>query len=164
MKPHLSFVLILFLILLHAGNLPADSIIFSGCDFICSSDDFPGYSYTADILKSSTGSTCTHFFAPVHLPHGAKVTSMVIFFYDNSVTGDIEIYLVRENPYTRVMQCMVGAVTNEYQDSDEHGKVYPVTYWKIDNSGYAYYLWVYFTEGSDNLEIHKIKINYIPPS
>jgi hypothetical protein len=99
-------------------------------------------SYSNSGSEVSAGSTIpTTFYAPVHLPHGATVTKVTFYWYD-SIDGteaecDLKIsFLNGSDDWMATMQ-----------SSDAGGAGYTetesISYAIIDNSQYAYYLYLY---------------------
>ena len=80
--------------------------------------------------------------APVQLPHGATITNVTCYFYDNDA-GSFYFYLMREN------QTNYDFMTMTYYDgpgSDTPGNIQisasSIDYAIVDNNNYWY--WLYF--------------------
>jgi len=87
-------------IVLFAPNFArADSVVLAPNDFFPLSDDAL-FQSSIDGLFVESGSPSGVFYAPVKLPEGAKITSVVLFYKDDSSSGNIEINLWKKNIYT----------------------------------------------------------------
>jgi hypothetical protein len=108
-------------------------------------------------------STSYGFFAPVHLPQNAKITSVVIFYYDGADPEDIHIYLEKINKYNKSGTTMADWNTLGQTFSDQIHKIFPIIGGNsIDNGGYTYYVKVSFSHssGGANLKLYAVKIIY----
>ena len=154
-----------FLFILFAGFIMADSIFLSPADFETFFDDnhmVTDY-YKGDYLHNYAGATYRHFLAPVHLPEGASITSVTVIYEDDS-TGAITVYVKRRNMYSHVTQSMATWSTTGDVSGWRSYKITHLTYPNINNEGYGYWVWLYFSDqnaGTD-LRIDGIKINYTP--
>ena len=151
------------LFVIFSGISSADSIFLTASDFDLGYDDNDGGSYYAgDYLHPENDSTYNHFYAPVHLPHGAQITSIVVRYYDNS-TGHVLVRMRRRNMYNNTSQNMCDWSSPGTSPDWQGHKIAGLTYWTVDNSGYGYYIWIYFSENTSNLMVEGIRINYNIP-
>jgi hypothetical protein len=156
-------LIFLGLLVFLAGISLADNIFLTAADFDSIKDDNAGGSYyRADYLQPQSDSTYNHFVAPVHLPHGAQITSIVVRYMDNT-TGNITVRLLRRNMYSDISQWMCDWSSSGELSAWQGHKITGLTYWTVDNSGYGYYIWIYFSESSTNLMVEGIRINYNVP-
>jgi hypothetical protein len=126
----------------------------NGGDFI-PNDAAPTYSKVNSILYSTTGA----FTAPVHLPDGAVVTKLKIFYLDNSGSSfnvalwrfnmlnsfDSMAYINTTNTSTLVFATMENATISSAT---------------IDNSSYAYTLYLIGMDGTANHRLGGVVIEY----
>ena len=156
-------LIFLGLLLFMAGISSADSIFLTAGDFDLIFDDTSGGSYyRGDYVQPQTDATYNHFIAPVHLPQGAQITSVVVRYYDNT-TGNITVRLVRRNMYSNVSQWMCDWDSTGASSGWQGHKITGLTYWTVDNTGYGYFIWIYFSESSLSLRVEGIRINYNMP-
>ena len=156
-------LIFLGLLVFLAGVSLADSIFLTANDFDSIYDDNEGGSYYAgDYLYPETDSTYNHFFAPVHLPQGAQITSVVVRYQDNA-TGYIRVRMVRRNMYANTSQWMCDWSSSGASSAWQGHKITGLTYWTVDNSGYGYNMWIWFSESSTSLRVEGIRINYNMP-
>ena len=152
----LSFSIFLLPILTYA-----DSIVISPPAFMPFNHNVlyeSGWSW----LNVESGSSTNVFMAPVYLPNGAQITSVVVFYTDVSATGNLQVQLIKYNIYTDSANYMAQWTSSTSSASYENVKLSPIYGGAIvDNGGYAYIVRCYFsaTEG-DNIKLHKVKINY----
>ena len=155
----LRLVLIVLIINTIAG---ADSIILSPCDFNQAEDD-NDYFLDLTSLYSQAGSTARVFFAPIHLPQDAYLTSVVVFYKDNHATGNVEVSLLKCNAYTEALTEMATYTSSGSSSSRQSYKISPIRGGNsINNSGYSYNCYVNFTDASagENVKVYLVKINY----
>jgi hypothetical protein len=146
-----------------SGISLADSIFLTASDFDLSKDDNKGGSYYAgDYLHAESGSTYNYFSAPVHLPHGAQITSIVVRYLDNT-TGYVHCEMQRRNMYKNFLQLMCSWSSSGELSAWQSHKITDLTYWTVNNSGYGYIIWIYFSESSTSLLVEGIRINYNLP-
>ena len=91
-KNVILFFGLISLIVFFPSRAVSDSIILSPCDFNQAQDD-NDYWLDLESLYIKSGSSTSHFYAPVHLPQNAQVTSVVLFYKDNHSSGNIQIKL-----------------------------------------------------------------------
>lgn len=109
------------------------------------------------------------FFAPVYLPHKAKVISMQVRYTDKEDTASINVRLMRIPMYgsSTEEQEMI-SFTSEGSESDwVITAIKRVQFEIINKNRYGYYLRVYFDFDGGRLDFTKlgmVKINYIPAS
>ena len=153
------------LFIFFTGAAQADSLMLTASDFIPGQPGDSGVDcYIGWTLYNHVGATYRYFFAPVHLPQGAQVTSVVVYYEDDS-TGYIEVDLTRRNMYSLTVQDMTDWATTGDTPGLRNTKISPVLYWTINNEGYVYFVYIYYSDadaGSD-LSIYGVKINYNAP-
>ena len=98
-------------------------------------------------LWPATTTTWRTYYAPVYLPNDARIKALTLFYRDN-VAGYIEFKLIRRNTYTGAIQTIVSHQSTVNTSVDQIIKVTSVNWAinKINNSGYTYYLEIFFSE------------------
>ncbi len=110
------------------------------------------------------GSNSYAYEAAVNLPHGAKITKVVVYYYDNSSTQDLWVALATINLDTSVQSTMAflstaGADINKRVMEDT--TITPDT---VDNQSNAYWIEVYIPGNqSTNLIFRGVRIDYSYP-
>ena len=154
----ISYVLVCLLFPVMAR---ADALVLSGADIVPTQDNTL-YSKGNNYMYLGSGSPNNFFIAPVHLPQGAKVTSVVVFYEDSDATGALEVTMVKTNLYSGAYSVMA-----TWESSGTPGltsyKISPILGGNtIDNNGYSYTFLLNFTSDSagNNVRLYKIKVNY----
>ena len=143
------------------GIAHADSIVLCASDFTSGQPNHDGSDfYTGWEIDNHAGSTYWQYFAPVHLPQDAQVTSVVLFYEDNSA-GSVRIRMQRRNLYTDAIQNMIDGTTSGAVSGTRNTKYQPVSYGKINNGGYAYWVYLYFND--TDVAVKAVKIIYTVP-
>ena len=125
--------------------------------------------YTLPGTYLHPGHGVKRFFAPVYLPHKAKVISMQVRYTDKEDTGSINVRLMRIPMYgsSTEEQEMI-SFTSEGSESDwVITAIKRVQFENINKNRYGYYLRVSFSFNGGRLDLTKlgmIKINYSPAS
>ena len=127
----------------------------TGAEFI-QNDETDEYEKSIGALYSTTNT----FTAPVHLPHGAKVTKIKVYFWDNvDLDNNLTVRLYRNN--MKMHEELMAKVTTEgANDSWRVGEDSSILYATIDNSQYAYRLYVNFGINSSDLRLGGVVIEY----
>jgi hypothetical protein len=118
-----------------------------------------GYSYYLGTAVQNQGASTQYWVAPVELPHGATVTKVTTYVYDNAA-GNIDVDLWRTNASgvadTVMAETEVTGTPGFGSDSDT-----TIGLGTINNQSYYYYLWVTLpgTHGV-NLLLHSVVIEY----
>ena len=108
---------------------------------------------------SGTASTAS---ISVNLPHGAIVTGVTTYYYDNDNTGAwLQVQLVRDSLSVANQVAMTdsGALssgTPQYSSSTDSS----VDYSTIDNDTYNYHLQAVLSSSNNNCTFRSVKINY----
>ena len=139
----------------------ADSMILSPCDFNQNEDD-NDYWFDTGSLYVKAGSFARRFTAPVHLPQNARVTSIIVFYKDSYLDGNVEVKFRKRNAYTESEMIMASFKSSGAVPGKRSEKIFPIRYPKIDNRGYTYNVSVYFTNphSDDLIRICFVKIIY----
>ena len=118
------------------------------------------YFQDATILFVNPGSVDRHFTAPVYIPHGAHVTSVVLYFKDNT-PAYIDLEMKRLNIFSNKQHLMCSYSTEgSYFDWQAH-KITRISYRDINNDGFLYFISVWFSEGQGReLGLRAVKIHY----
>ena len=118
------------------------------------------YFRNATILFVNPGSVDRHFTAPVFLPQGARVTSVVMFFKDNS-HAYLQFEMKRFNVYNNREELMFSFDTEGSSPNWRRSFITRISHRTIDNSPFLYYFSVWFSEGDGRaLALRAIKIKY----
>ena len=110
------------------------------------------------------GSNSYAYEAAVNLPHGAKITKVVVYYYDNSSTQDLWVALASINLDISIQNTMSflstsGADINKRVMEDT--TISPDT---VDNQSVAYWIEVYIPGNqSTNLIFRGVRIDYSYP-
>jgi hypothetical protein len=129
------------------GNLQVNGEITrsaaTGYYTVGSGDFTPSYPEDTDYVIGggvfTTGASAVLFLAPVHLPHGATVTSVTHKYIDNSVAEDSQCALSRRtmSGYTEVDMATVWSTGSSGSGSTTDTTI---DYAVIDNTSYSYYV------------------------
>jgi len=107
--------------------------------------------------------TIGYLTAPVHLPDGAIIKNIRVFYYDNHVSS-IQVSLYRRNQYTDDFTQLFYLQTAEAINSDRFAvdsTCSPApSYRKVYNNACQYYLRVYFGATGNDLKIYGVAIEY----
>ncbi|NIM58762.1 MAG: hypothetical protein GTO16_07430 [Candidatus Aminicenantes bacterium] len=109
------------------------------------------------------------FYAPVYLPHKAKIASMEVRYTDKEDTASINVSLIRIPMYesSTEEQEMISFTSEGYENDWIIATIKRVQFKSIDNNRYGYYLRVLFKFNGGRLDLTKlgmVKINYVPAS
>ena len=156
-KRAIVFLGVLFFLLpmlVHAGVL-----ILGPADFQPYSDN-NDYFMNSERLYSESGAIYRYFYAPVHLPDGAKITRVLISYYDNSASS-IEVSMFRMNIWGGNSQQMFSSSTTGEADYMRKDTVVgsTISYKWINGKKYIYSCRVYFSSGGSNLKLYAVKID-----
>ena len=124
----------------------------------------PQYNYDAEtynggsIVRTLSGSYDI-FNAPVQLPHGATVTKMTVYWYDN-YAGDNGTIALRRSSFS-LFPLTMAEVTTSGSGGNGSGVDSTIDYAQIDNSQYTYYLTAQLpTDGTDYVGLYGVVIEY----
>jgi hypothetical protein len=103
-------------------------------------------------------------YAPVHLPQGAKVTKLIIYYVDNAcgVSQYLVVTLTRHNLATGAVQKM-GEVTSDKVPCEAYRRTLEdatISNSMIDNEKYSYAFYTKFFDAIDRLKFTGAKIYY----
>ena len=154
-------------IIFYTGPVKADSIIIPPSAFVAGVCGAPGetiHYYHGSYFGIYNDCTYRSFYAPLFLPHGAQVTSVIVFFEDDS-TQYIRVVLKRGNMYTGSTDTMCSWQSSSDTSGWQTHKISPISKGIINTTGYAYYLCVVFSGSSEltELSILGVRINYNAP-
>lgn len=144
------------------GAVLADSILLGPHDFNPLSEN-TDYVKNDLYIHMMPGSAELSFSAPVHLPQGAKVTSVVVFYYNDSNPGAFNVSLKKVNVYTGLETYMAEWHSSVQLPSRQFYKISPITGGNtINNGGYVYRVMVYFDDPSAQslVKLYAVKIIY----
>ena len=101
---------------------------------------------------------------PVFLPFGAQVTSVIVFYEDDS-TLNFSVSLQRRNMYNGSIENMCTWTTSSDTSGWQTHKISPISKGNINTTGYAYFIRVYFSNLSklSELSLLGVRINYNAP-
>lgn len=113
----------------------------------------------------NNGSDGANYIAPVNLPHGAIITKLVLFSYDNVPGGGIDFYLQAVDLFNGSLTEVASASSNQSDGLGYvEGEVYaPMS--NINNQLYSYVLEADIPHGfGSNLCLVNVRIDYGYPS
>ena len=174
-KTSLSMVLVFLVVF--SGVVKADNI-FLGPDsfqrYEISSGDWDDVQRFSSSITVQGDSPNYWLYAPIQLPEGAKITSMVIFYYDDNNSSEIRVEIIRENRYGKSQQTIIPEWTSDESTTDPQiTKRTNVnwTYNKILNGSCTFHvkLTFYWFGGMppidwNDLRFYGLKIFYMPPT
>ena len=151
---------VFFLFFLLPLLVHADVLILGPADFLPYADNC-NYSMNGRYIYSALGASCRSFYAPIHLPDGAKISRVLISYYNNSTTYT-EVDMHRMNIWSGSVQTMFSSYT--YGGADQIRKKTVVgstiSYKWINGLKYIYYLKLYFNKSGSDLRLYAVKIEY----
>jgi len=112
---------------------------------------------------SVTGSGFQSIYAPVHLPHGARVTEVTVWFVDNdnSVDANLTFMLRYHNHITNFGFGPMSLVTSSGANSDTQtltdNTIFANT---IDNENRNYSFWIFSDAWNSSFIIRSVRITY----
>ncbi len=125
----------------------------------------PQYNYNAQtynggsIVRTLSGSY-NIFNAPVQLPHGATVTKMTVYWYDD-YAGDDGTITLRRSSLSSIFTNEMAKVTTSGSGGNGNGEDTTINYAQIDNSQYTYYLTAQLpTDGTNYVGLYGVIIEY----
>ena len=137
----------------------AYSILFGTSLFTPRTDDIDYYK-TEKTLYVHPNSPDNHFSAPVFLPQGSIMTSLVVFFWDNSPAA-LEIRLKKVNVYNGDEVTLCTYATEGATPGWQSIKLSNIRRNKVNNDGYIYAISLWFSSPVGNeLAFRAVKINY----
>jgi len=160
-KGHFFLIFILFLC---SSMTMAEGLFFPATAFI-----YPESDEGVDFIRENSLQLLSwptykpnYFYAPVVLPQGASVSSIVLFYQDNDYYANMEFKLTRLDMYNKTEQTMVEYTTSGSSWLDKEVGVSSVKYRIIHNPRYVYRLRVKFSRASSRLVLYGIKVHYKP--
>jgi hypothetical protein len=118
-----------------------------------------------------TGASSGWLYAQVHLPSGVYVKNIRSFYYDNTVSGRVEIFFSRINHWTAdsvlrtqedVFHIDSGNASAshlvEYQVDSTHDTM--AAHRLIQNNNCTYWIAVWFSGSGDDLRLYNVQIEY----
>jgi hypothetical protein len=161
-KIKLIFIVLFVSILAFPNLVQADNIFIPAFEFQYTEDDNP---VDFEATRGLTLLQCPSykpktFYAQVVLPDRAQITSMVIFYKDNSSFGNLEVNMARWNMYSEGAQVMASFESRGYFPTYIVEKISPIKYSRVNNGGYIYRVRVEFTHVTANVIFSGIKIIY----
>ncbi|MFZ4572877.1 MAG: hypothetical protein ACOYN0_00685 [Phycisphaerales bacterium] len=152
-----------------AAPSEARSLFLSAADFTGTATavlDDSGLNQTnLHLVTCGSSVQSTFALAPVHLPHGAVVTSMTIFVIDGSVLTNVSVNLLRRTPTNVDPGGTVASVSSSGSDSSIRSFVdSTISGATINNDTSMYYVSATFPPGAslyiDNPNLTGVRINY----
>jgi hypothetical protein len=110
------------------------------------------------------GSSDSYYEAAVNLPHGAKITKVVVYYYDDISTEDIWVVLVGISMDEPELRILAQFATSGADPTNRVMEDTTITADTIDNQSYAYWIEVYIPGSQSlNLIFRGIRIDYSFP-
>lgn len=172
-KAMILFLLLFFYVVPYFIN--GDVLFIAPEKFRCGMRTYPFISSDCVEIYGSTGINVPVFYltAPIQLPEGAKITSMVIFFMDNQSNSSLRVRVVRQNRYSGGQDTIISKwISTDGSDTYRLAKTTSVNYQynKILNNSCTYHIAVSFRGGTTgpyyykDLKLYGVKIFYMPPA
>lgn len=118
--------------------------------------------YAEDELYPGSTTTGGLFQAGLNVPHGATLTKIVLYYFDNSRDVDFSVSVSRK-PLSGGISQSVASVSSWYDDGYGYRATTAMNYPQIDLQNYAYFVKVSFpypmNEGSD-LRLVGVRVDY----
>lgn len=110
------------------------------------------------------GTSGSYYEAAVNLPHGAKITKVVLYYVDNSSTYNIDIALLGMNMEVFGTPNLAYLITSGADPNNRVIEDTSISSDTIDNQSYVYWIEAHLSGGqSTNLQIRGIRIDYSYP-
>lgn len=116
------------------------------------------YDYYSGAYTYTYTAGTTAWYAPVNLPHGAVVTELRAWLYDNDASYNVDVLLCRQtggSAYTMAEVSSTGSSTVYIQYANSS-----ISYSTIDNLAYAYFLYGMLRSGNSNHRLCQVCIRY----
>jgi len=146
------------------GSLAADAATQAGTGYIsvpaASFQPYPnGYDYVNDGMQIYMNAGSGYFVAPLQLPHGATVTKITFYFYDEDPILDNYVFIVLFRNIFYYSDQLVSIVSTDVGlDSVSETTI---SYSIIDNSQYSYFITLYL--GSNSVIFYNAFIEFTYP-
>jgi len=136
--------------------------------WLCPSDFLPSHSTTKYVrsqyyLYPCDNSPFKYFYAPIHLPNNAKITSVEYYYLDNhSKSIKFNLWMVNLNTDNWKTYCFFE--TQDVSSEIRNKKLIPYGKLKIKNANFSYIMQIQFTAADSSvpgkLHLKGVKINY----
>lgn len=134
--------------------------------YVLGINDFVPFNATYTYSRNDSGlnpssAGAVYFFAPIHLPDGATITSVDVYTSDNSTTSYLSWYLREHYLVSGTLNVMVANASGNAAAApgSEDLSITGLTH-VIDNSQYYYQLRLWFTDGAQSVTFHSARITY----
>lgn len=110
-------------------------------------------------LYNQSSNEYSYMVAPLNLPHGATITSLTLYFLDNSQKNmSLDLYGASGK---NIFRSMASIQTNDQDGTYRNKSETAIKNATVDNQSYSYYLEVIFEPGgSTNLRLTNVRIDY----
>lgn len=171
-----TMILFLLMGILMCALLLNGDVRFLGPDsFIGKVGGYPFYITSGCIYTNSSSTSGTNyvFSAPIQLPEGAKITSLVVFFMDKQSSSKFTVHMFRKNRYNGALDTIIPEWSST--DSGDTYRIYKLTnvdykYNKILNNSCTYHIQVKFVGifgplfNYTDIKVYGVKVFYAPPT
>ena len=100
------------------------------------------------------------FTAPVNIPHGAVITKLVEYFYDNVATQALSVFLYRNDRIGGSSGTMALISVNTNLAGWRSAEDTTIAGATVDNDNYVYRVYVDFSASDADIRLGSIKIEY----
>jgi hypothetical protein len=107
------------------------------------------------IIPATTG-TCA-VYAPIMLPSTATLSSVTVYYKDNSSAGSVKAYLQKQSNTSSSTTTLSSSSPTTNSSSIQSTTV---SYSTSISSSYNYFVYINLTGSTTNLEAHSVKITY----
>jgi hypothetical protein len=159
-KAFLGILILLFF----ASLTMADHVSISAAAF---NGHYQGEGYSRDSYGNYITKTISSGFLHAHvsLPDGCVIKYIRLNCIDNSNSGHIIAYLVRENHFTGVYSLLFSASTDGAASSPNmqwfvDSTCSPPSHRQVQNGAVTWHLCLLFTEAGTELAVHSVQIEY----
>jgi len=119
------------------------------------------YCSSASLFKASGDTNAQTWYAPVHIPDGAEVTVLSVWYYDNTGLGNITVNLDRK-PIGTISTTIMASVASSGTPGASTGTDSTITNAVISNSAYSYCVTVYLPSAdiANMIQLRSVRITY----
>ena len=100
----------------------------------------------------------TYWYAPVNLPHGAVITQLTAWLWDDCPDRNIHMGLSCRSQGS--MYSFITSVTTDATPEPAYVEYSSSTSWPVNTNHWAYYLDVYMESGDDRHRLSQVRITY----
>jgi hypothetical protein len=117
-------------------------------------DSNGGYAY----ISNGTAGTAGSGRLPFNVPHGATITNVVGYLYDNDATYNVSFFVYRHTLATGSFSAIASGATTGQSTSVQ--QITDTANAVVDNSLYSYYIVVSSSQANSNLRMYGFRVTY----